>query len=116
MTHENMEALLSQFSLLTHQACQDKTGFDPATIDELMKLFETEAFNSMVAMDSDQKLLVEGAEISIREADEVLNSLMDSAKHDYESFYEEIVQTSKPEYESLVNTAEAERKAAEQGL
>lgn len=107
-----MEALLSQFSLLANEACQDK-NFDPSRIEELMKLFEQEAYNSWAAMEVSANMEAEDAEIAMRGAEDYLNSLMNSAMDDFESFNKEMNRESKAEMEKFVRTAEATKKAGE---
>ncbi|KAF8405730.1 hypothetical protein HHK36_007807 [Tetracentron sinense] len=104
-----MEALLSQFSFLSDQALQDK-NFDPATMEDLMKFFELEAYNSWAAMELEHENEVKEAEIAMREAEDYLNLVMDSAMEDFLLFEEELNNTSKTEYESLVKAAEAAKK------
>lgn len=107
-----MEALLSQFSLLANEACQDK-NFDPSRIEELMKLFEQEAYSSWAAMEVSANMEAEDAEIAMRGAEDYLNSLMNSAMDDFESFNKEMNRESKAEMEKFVRTAEATKKAGE---
>eukprot|EP00268_Persea_americana_P031782 TRINITY_DN3106_c3_g1_i1.p1 TRINITY_DN3106_c3_g1~~TRINITY_DN3106_c3_g1_i1.p1 ORF type:complete len:174 (+),score=49.91 TRINITY_DN3106_c3_g1_i1:116-637(+) len=109
---ENMEALLSQFTLLANEACQDK-NFDPSRIEDLMKLFEQEAYNSWAAMDGGANVEYEGAEISMREAEDYLNSLMNSAMEEFENSNKELNQKSEAELQKLVSTAEATKKVSE---
>ncbi|XP_010274371.1 PREDICTED: uncharacterized protein LOC104609698 [Nelumbo nucifera] len=104
-----MEALLSQFTLLSNQALEDK-NFDPSTIEELMKFFEVEAHRSWAALDVEQKNAVEEAEISMREAEDYLNLVMERAMDDFRSFEGELGQAAKAELESLVKEAKAAKK------
>ncbi|XP_077250095.1 maternal effect embryo arrest 9 [Tasmannia lanceolata] len=104
-----MDALLSQFSFLAKQALQDK-NFDPMRMEELMKLFDIEAYNSWAAMEVEGKKEAEEAEISMREAEEHLESLMDMAMEDFHSFNHEVEHTYKAELNSLVRTAKAVKK------
>ena len=104
-----MEALLSQFTFLSNQALSDK-NFDPSTIEELMKLFELEAYKSWASLELEQQKEVEEAEISMKEAEAYLDSVMDSAMEEFRLFEEELERTSKAEYDSLVQTADNARK------
>lgn len=104
-----MEALLSQFSLLSNQALSDK-NFDPSTIEELMKLFELEAYKSWAVMELEQQKEVAEAEISVKEAEAYLDSVMDSAMEEFRLFEEELERTCQAEYDSLVQTADNARK------
>ncbi|PQQ09403.1 uncharacterized protein Pyn_38500 [Prunus yedoensis var. nudiflora] len=61
-----MEDLIAQFGFLSNQALQDKS-FDPATIEDLMKLFEIEAYKSWAAVELEQQQEVEAAEVAMQE-------------------------------------------------
>ncbi|KAL6329395.1 hypothetical protein AAG906_017710 [Vitis piasezkii] len=100
-TTTTMEALLSQFTFLSNQALSDK-NFDPSTIEELMKLFELEAYKSWASLELEQQKEVEEAEISMKEAEAYLDSVMDSAMEEFRLFEEELERTSKAEYDSLL--------------
>ncbi|CAK7338670.1 unnamed protein product [Dovyalis caffra] len=80
-----MNALLSQFTLLSNQACQDK-NFDPSSIDNLMKLFEIEACKSWAAMELEQEKEVKQAEVALQQAEDYLDSVMENAKDEYRRF------------------------------
>eukprot|EP00262_Sarcandra_glabra_P005157 TRINITY_DN16482_c0_g1_i1.p1 TRINITY_DN16482_c0_g1~~TRINITY_DN16482_c0_g1_i1.p1 ORF type:complete len:150 (-),score=30.29 TRINITY_DN16482_c0_g1_i1:135-584(-) len=107
-----MEALLCQFSFLANQACHDKS-FDPAKIEELMGLFEYEAYESWSAMDTTLNKTVEESEIAMKEADEYLNLLMLNSMEDFEAFHSEIEKSSKAELESLVHAAKNVNKVGD---
>ncbi|XP_057736794.1 uncharacterized protein LOC130954076 [Arachis stenosperma] len=104
-----MEALLSQFTLLSDHALQDK-NFDPSTIEDLMKLFEIESYKAWAAAELEQQTEVEEAEVSMQEAEDYLDSVMECAMDEFRLFEEEFESMSKAEMESLVNTAESARK------
>ncbi|KAK9287245.1 hypothetical protein L1049_015658 [Liquidambar formosana] len=104
-----MEALLSQFTFLSDQALQDKS-FDPSTIEDLMKLFEIEAYNAWAAMELEHQQDVEEAEISLQQAEDYLDSVMENAMDEFRRFEEELERMSKAELDSLVKTAETARK------
>lgn len=104
-----MEALLAQFTFLSNQALSDK-NFDPSTIEELMKLFELEAYKSWASLELEQQKEVEEAEISMKEAEAYLDSVMDNAMEEFRLFEEELERTSMAEYDSLVQSAENARK------
>ncbi|KAF9608443.1 hypothetical protein IFM89_009809 [Coptis chinensis] len=99
-----MEALLSQFSFLSDQALLDK-NFDPNTIQELMKFFELEAYNSWASMESDLNKEVHEAELSLKEAENYLESVMEDAMEEFRLFEDELDSTSKAELESLLRVA-----------
>ncbi|XP_058097191.1 uncharacterized protein LOC131242515 [Magnolia sinica] len=107
-----MEALLSQFSLLARQALEDKS-FDPTRIEELMELFESEAYQSWAAMEAEGQKEVQEAEISMREAEDYLNSLMDTAMDDFERFSKELDRSSKAELSGLTRAADAVKKSGD---
>ncbi|CAL8998062.1 unnamed protein product, partial [Prunus brigantina] len=104
-----MEDLIAQFSFLSNQALQDKS-FDPATIEDLMKLFEIEAYKSWAAVELEQQQEVEAAEVAMQEAEDYMDSVMESAMDEFRRFEEEMEAISKAELDSLVATAESARK------
>ncbi|KAJ4842131.1 hypothetical protein Tsubulata_048395 [Turnera subulata] len=104
-----MEALLSQFSLLSDQACQDK-AFDPSSIEDLMKLFEIEAYKSWAAMELEQDKEVKEAEVEMQQAEDYMESVMESAMDEFRRFEEEMERMAKAELESLESTADNARK------
>lgn len=104
-----MEDLIAQFSFLSNQALEDKS-FDPSTIEDLMKLFEIEAYNSWAAVELQQQQEVEEAEASMQEAEDYLDSVMESAMDEFRRFEEEMERMSKDELDGLVKTAESARK------
>ncbi|XP_011005728.1 PREDICTED: uncharacterized protein LOC105111934 [Populus euphratica] len=103
-----MEALLSQFTLLSNQACQDK-NFDPSSIDNLMKLFETEAYNSWAAMELEQEMEVKQAEVAMQQAEDYLDTVMEDAIDEFRRFEVEMERMARNELESLEKTAESAR-------
>lgn len=104
-----MEALLSQFTFLSDQALSDK-NFDPSAIEDLMKLFELEAYNAwaVAALEADNE--ARDAEISLQEAESYLDSVMDDAVEDFRRFEAELDGEAAAELRSLVETAEAARR------
>jgi hypothetical protein len=104
-----MEALLYQFTLLSNQALQDKS-FDPSTIEDLMKLFEIDAYKSWAAMELEQQKEVEEADAAMQQAERYLDSAMESAMDEFRRFEEEMETLSKTEPNSLEETAERARK------
>ncbi|KDP38878.1 hypothetical protein JCGZ_05035 [Jatropha curcas] len=104
-----MEALLSHFTLLSDQALQDK-NFDPSAIEDLMKLFEIEAYKSWAAMELEQEKEVEEAEIAMNKAEDYLDSVMESAMDEFRRFEEEMERMAKAELDSLEQTADNARK------
>lgn len=104
-----MEDLIAQFGILSNQALQDKS-FDPATIEDLMKLFEIEAYKSWAAAELEQQQEVEAAEVAMQEAEDYMDSVMESAMDEFRRFEEEMEAMSKAEHDSLVARAESARK------
>lgn len=104
-----MEALISQFTFLSDQALQDK-NFDPSTIEDLMRFFEIESYKAWAAMELEQEKEVEEAEKEMKETEDYLDSVMESAMEEFRRFEEEMNQTFMAEYSSLVNVAEKARK------
>ncbi|XP_021286683.1 uncharacterized protein LOC110418314 [Herrania umbratica] len=104
-----MEALLSQFTFLSDQALQDK-NFDPSTIEDLMKLFEIESYKAWAAMELEQEKEVKEAETTMQEAEDYLDSVMESAMDEFRRFEEEMERRSKAELNGLEETAERSRK------
>ncbi|XWS62524.1 hypothetical protein CRYUN_Cryun06bG0018800 [Craigia yunnanensis] len=104
-----MEALISQFTFLSDQALQDK-NFDPSTIEDLMKLFEIESYNAWAAMELEQEKEVKEAEITMHQAEDYLDSVMESAMDEFRRFEEEMERMSKAELNALEETAEKARK------
>jgi phage-related protein len=104
-----MEALLYQFTLLSNQACQDK-NYDPSSTDDLMKLFEIEAYKSWVAMELEQDMEVKEAEVAMQQAEDYLDSDMESAMDEFRRFEVEMERMAMSELESLERTAESARK------
>ena len=99
-----MEALLSQFTFLSDQALQDK-NFDSSTIEDLMKLFEIESYKAWVAMELEQEKEVKEAEITMHQAEDYIESVMESAMDEFRLFEEEMERMSKAELNGLEETA-----------
>ncbi|KAL6517708.1 hypothetical protein OROMI_033409 [Orobanche minor] len=107
-----MEALFSQFSFLSDQALDDKS-FDPSTIEDLMKLFEIEAYKAWANIELECKNEVKKAHDHMKESEEYLDSAMDSAMAEFRLFEEEMDRASRLEHDSLVTVAENARKLGE---
>ncbi|KAE8668353.1 transmembrane emp24 domain-containing protein p24delta3-like [Hibiscus syriacus] len=104
-----MEALLSQFTFLSDQALQDK-NFDPSAIEDLMKLFEIETYQAWTAMELEQEEQLKQAEITMQEAEDYLDSVMETAMDEFRRFEEEMERDSKDEADGLEDAAEKARK------
>nr|GLL23880.1 uncharacterized protein LOC109167201 [Ipomoea trifida] len=103
-----MEALIAQFTILSDQALHDK-AFDPCAIEDVMKLFELEAYKAWAAMELEQEKEVQEAEAYLQETEEHLDSAMESAMEEFRRFEEEMDRMAAAEYESLVGVAERAR-------
>ncbi|XP_047338340.1 uncharacterized protein LOC124941983 [Impatiens glandulifera] len=104
-----MEDLFSHFTFLSDQALHDKT-FDPATIEDLMKLFEIESYKAWAALELEQEQEAEDAEESLREAEESLDSAMESAMEEFRKFEEEMDIEARSQLRSLELMADSVRK------
>lgn len=100
---------MAQFSFLSNQALQDK-NFDPSNIEDLMKLFEIEAYKSWAAMELECNKEEESAQNALDEAEQELNSAMESAMEEFARFEEEMEREAMAEYYKLLNVGEAARK------
>lgn len=104
-----MEALFSQFSFLANQALEDK-NFDPARIEELLDLFEQEAYASWSSTETEHQKAAQDAMNSLKEAEDYLDSIMEAAMAEFQQSYDAAEKSSKEEISSLVHTADAARK------
>ncbi|XP_062082653.1 uncharacterized protein LOC133788970 [Humulus lupulus] len=104
-----MESLISQFCLLSDHALQDK-NFDPSTIEDLMKLFEVEAYKSWAALELESQQEAEEAEMALEEAEEQLESAMEAAMNEFRRFEEEMERMAEEELHSLESKAEGARR------
>ena len=104
-----MEALLSQFTFLSDQALQDK-NFDLSTIEDLMNLFEIESYKAWADMELEHEKEVKEAENTMKQAEDYLDSIMESAMDEFRRFEEEMERMSKAELNGLEKTAEKARK------
>lgn len=103
-----MESLISQFTFLSDQALSDKS-FDPSAIEDLMRLFEVEAYNSWAAAELDHLREADEAETELQEAEEELESAMEAAMDEFRRFEAEMERIERAEHGSLVATAEKAR-------
>ncbi|XP_020551355.1 uncharacterized protein LOC105169149 isoform X2 [Sesamum indicum] len=92
-----MEALFSEFTLLSDQALRDK-NFDPSTIEDLMKLFEVEAYKAWANLELETDNEVQKAHDYMRDSEE------------FRRFEEEMDRVSTAEHDGLVGAAEKARK------
>ncbi|KAE8721771.1 transmembrane emp24 domain-containing protein p24delta3-like [Hibiscus syriacus] len=88
-----------------YQALHDK-NFDPSAIEDLMKLFEIESYKAWTAMDLEHEEQVKQAEITMQEAEDYLDSVMETAMDEFRRFEEEMERDSKDEADSLEDAAE----------
>ncbi|XP_071688910.1 uncharacterized protein [Rutidosis leptorrhynchoides] len=104
-----MEDLISQFTILSDQSLYDK-NFDPSTIEQLMRLFEIEAYNSWAAMELQFDNEVTEAENSMKEAEDYLDSAMEDAMEEFRKFEEEMERESSKELNGLLSISESARR------
>lgn len=104
-----MDALLTQFTFLSDQSHRDK-NFDPATIEDLMRLFELEAYKAWADAELDHLAEAEAAEAEVDRAETYLDSVMEDAMEEFRRFEEEMDRMAKREMEGLVETAERARR------
>lgn len=104
-----MEALISQFTFLSDQALQHK-NFDPSTIEDLMKLFEIEAYKSWAAMELQHHNEAQDAEIAMQQAEDYLDSVMEDAMDEFRRFEEEFDRMAEAELQQLLDKSEKARK------
>ena len=70
---------------ISNQALHDKS-FDPSNVEDLMKLFEIEAYKSWASMELQCNKEEESAQNSMEEAEEELHSAMESAMEEFRRF------------------------------
>lgn len=105
-----MDALFTQFTFLSDQALHDK-NFDPAVIeDDLMRLFELEAYKSWADAELEHLAGAAAAEAEVDWAEAYLDSVMEDAMEEFRRFEEEMDRMAKEEMESLVETGERARR------
>ncbi|KAK2966646.1 hypothetical protein RJ640_002344 [Escallonia rubra] len=104
-----MESLIAHFTFLSDQSLHDN-NFDPATIEDLMKLFEIESYKAWASLELEQDEQLQEAENSVQEAEDYLDSVMESAMEEFRRFEEEMERESNAELHSLVQVAEAARR------
>ncbi|XP_013607057.1 PREDICTED: uncharacterized protein LOC106313708 [Brassica oleracea var. oleracea] len=104
-----MEALIHHFTLLSDQALVDKT-FDPATIEDLMRLFEVDSYKAWAALEAEQQQQLEAAEESIREAEAELDRDMEWGMEEYRRTLEEMERMEAAELKELEEKAETARR------
>ncbi|XP_051146390.1 uncharacterized protein LOC127261983 [Andrographis paniculata] len=104
-----MEALIYEFSFLSDQALRDKR-FDPSTIEDLMKLFEIEAYKAWADLELQGEEEFRKAEDELMESEEYLDSFMDNAMEEFRRFEEEMEREAMAEYDSLVSIADGARR------
>ncbi|XP_010065479.2 uncharacterized protein LOC104452706 [Eucalyptus grandis] len=104
-----MDDLFNHFTFLSDQSLHDK-NFDPATIEELMRLFEVEAYKSWAVAEFDFLAEAEAAEAEVDQAEAYLDSAMEDAMEEMRRFEEEMDQMAKKEMNSLLETAEKARR------
>ncbi|RDX95651.1 hypothetical protein CR513_21799, partial [Mucuna pruriens] len=90
-----METLISHFTFFSSdQALQDKI-FDPFTTEDLMKLFEIESYKAWVAVELEQEKEVEEAEVTMQQAEDHFDWVLESSMEEFRCFEEELERMSK---------------------
>ncbi|XP_072973082.1 uncharacterized protein [Typha angustifolia] len=82
-----MESLFAQLSDFANQALDDK-HFDPSKIESLLAQFGLEASSSFAAAAAEHEKASSDAEISMREAEASLESLVEASMADFDCFYD----------------------------
>lgn len=101
-----MEALFSELSLLANQALVDE-NFDPTKIEELLGLFEQEAYASWSSVETEHQKAAQDATNSLKEAEDYLDSIMEAAMAEFWNSYDATEKASKEELSNLVHAADA---------
>ncbi|KAL4572252.1 hypothetical protein LXL04_019022 [Taraxacum kok-saghyz] len=101
---------LSLTTILSKSSSSSSKNFDPSTINDLMKLFELESYKSWAAMELEHETEVAEAEDSIKEAEDYLESAMESAMEEFRRFEEEMEAESNKELQGLLSIGEAARE------
>ncbi|CAI9769253.1 unnamed protein product [Fraxinus pennsylvanica] len=99
-----METLISEFTFLSDQSLQNK-NFDPSTVENLLRLFEVEAYKAWARVELQQEEEVEEAEIYMKKTEDYLDSVMESAMEEYRVFEKEMNRMAMAEHDSLANVA-----------
>ncbi|KAE8672902.1 transmembrane emp24 domain-containing protein p24delta3-like [Hibiscus syriacus] len=94
-----MEALLSQFTFLSDQALRDK-NFDPSAMEDLVKLFEIDSYKAWAATELENEEQAKQPEITVQEAEEYLDSVMETAMDEFRRFEEEMERDSRDELDA----------------
>ncbi|KAG8493193.1 hypothetical protein CXB51_010610 [Gossypium anomalum] len=89
-----MEALLSQFIVLSDQALQGNRNFDPSTMEDLIKLFKIESYKAWAAL----------------ELEDYFDSVMETVVDEFRRFEEEMEREAKAELSGVDDTAEKVKK------
>ncbi|KAL8534468.1 hypothetical protein ACS0TY_010471 [Phlomoides rotata] len=95
-----MEALFSEFTFLSNEALHDRS-FDPSTIEDLMKLFEIEAYKAWANLELESQIEAQDVVDYMEESEDYLDSVMKSAMAEFRSFGEEMNSICKAEYGSF---------------
>ncbi|KAL8553231.1 hypothetical protein ACS0TY_001764 [Phlomoides rotata] len=80
-----MEALFPEFTFLSDEALRDRS-FDPSTIEDLMKLFEIEAYKAWANLELESQIEAQDVVNYMEESEDYLDSVMESAMAKFRSF------------------------------
>ncbi|KAH7678919.1 hypothetical protein IHE45_06G025400 [Dioscorea alata] len=97
-----METLFYELSILANQALDDQ-HFDPSKIEDLMALFEQEAYISSSSSELHH-------ETTMTKVENQLNALMDEAMEEYYKCCEEAERCCQEEMSALLDAAERAKK------
>ncbi|KAK4751900.1 hypothetical protein SAY87_020698 [Trapa incisa] len=84
-------------------------NFNPSEIDDLMRLFEIEAYRSWAAAELEALEEELEADAALEETEATLDSAMEMAMEEFQRFEEDADRISKEEYNKLVETGERAR-------
>ncbi|KAA0039061.1 uncharacterized protein E6C27_scaffold84G001570 [Cucumis melo var. makuwa] len=81
-----------------------------STIEDLMKIFEIEAYKSWAAIELQHQNEFQDAEIAMQQAEDYLDSVMEDAMDEFRRFEEEFDRMAEAELQQLLDKSEKARK------
>ncbi|KAK5812302.1 hypothetical protein PVK06_027730 [Gossypium arboreum] len=79
-------------------------------MEDLMKLFEIESYKAWAALELEEEKQVKGAEITMQQAEDYFDSVMETAVDEFRRFEEEMECEAKAELSGVDDTAEKVKK------
>ncbi|TYH06226.1 hypothetical protein ES288_A08G139900v1 [Gossypium darwinii] len=79
-------------------------------MEDLMKLFETESYKAWAALELEEEKQVKGAEITMQQAEDYFDSVIETAVDEFRRFEEEMEREAKAELSGVDDTAEKVKK------